>query len=85
VLPVCASLVQPIQLGLRNQPGQGRKAILKVEDLPQIKAKVQQNPQHLKAVRQELKVDLQRNFSDKTLRRFLKSLVRSGGDVGVSV
>ena len=37
-------------VGLRNQAGQGRKAILVSTDLALIKAKVQLNPQHLKAV-----------------------------------
>lgn len=72
-------------VGLRNQAGQGRKAILKQADLVLIKAKVQHNPQHLKAVRDELKIDLKREFSDKTLRRFLKSLVEPVGDAGESV
>ncbi len=71
--------------GLRNQAGQGRKAILKQTDLALVKAKVQHNPQHLKAVRDELKAELKREFSDKTLRRFLKSLVEPVGDAGESV
>ncbi len=71
-------------VGLRNQAGQGRKAILNQQDLALVKAKVQHNPQHLKAVRDELKAELQREFSEKTLRRFLKSLVEPVGDVGVN-
>ena len=72
-------------VGLRNQAGQGRKAILVSTDLALIKAKVQLNPQHLKAVRIELKAELAKDFSEKTLKRFLKSLVRPLGDVGASV
>ena len=71
-------------VGLRNQAGQGRKPILRPTDLDHIKAKVQLNPQHLKAVRTELKAELARDFSEKTLKRFLKSLVRPLGDAGVS-
>ena len=72
-------------VGLRNQAGQGRKPILIASDLALIKAKVQLNPQHLKAVRTELKAELAKDFSEKTLKRFLKSLVNPRGDAGVSV
>lgn len=71
-------------VGLRNQAGQGRKAILVATDLGLIKAKVQLNPQHLKAVRAELKAELAKDFSEKTLKRFLKSLVKPPGDAGVN-
>ncbi|MCY7356601.1 MAG: hypothetical protein LH609_03880 [Rudanella sp.] len=71
-------------VGLRNQAGQGRKSILVPTDLDSVKAKVQQNPQHLKAVREELKTELNKNFSERTLRRFLKSLVRLVGNAGVN-
>ena len=70
-------------VGLRNQPGQGRKPTLVAADLPLIKAKVQQNPQDIKAVRDELKAELGREFSTKTLKTFLKSLVEHPGDVAV--
>jgi transposase len=72
-------------VGLRNQAGQGRKTILKVADLPLVKEKVQANPQHLKAVREELKAELAKDFSQKTLTRFLKELARPGGVVGGKV
>jgi len=71
-------------VGLRNQPGQGRKPTLLAADLPLIKVKVQQNPQDIKAVRDELKVELGREFSAKTLKRFLKNLVAHPGDAGVN-
>ncbi|WP_020604562.1 helix-turn-helix domain-containing protein [Spirosoma spitsbergense] len=76
-------------VGLRNQAGQGRKAILVSTDFALIKAKVQLNPQHLKLVRTELKAELAKEFSEKTLKRFLKSLpgrraVRPLGDGGAS-
>ena len=72
-------------VGLRNQPGQGRKPTLVAADLTLIKAKVQQNPQDIKAVRDELKAELGREFSTKTLKTFLKSLVGHPGDAGVNV
>lgn len=72
-------------VGLRNQPGQGRKPTLVAADLPLIRVKVQQNPQDIKAVRDELKAELGREFSAKTLKRFLKSLVEPPGDGGGNV
>jgi len=69
-------------VGLRNQPGQGRKAILQGTDFDLVKEKVQANPQHLKAVRDELKAELAKDFSARTLKRFLKALVRPVGAAG---
>lgn len=69
--------------GIMNKPGQGRKAILKSDDLSIVKTKVQAAPQQIKRVRDELKKELNKEFSTKTLTRFLKSLVRPDGDVGV--
>lgn len=71
-------------VGLQNQAGQGRKTILKPTDLAIIKEKTQANPQHLKLIREELKEELNRSFSEKTLKRFLKRLVRPLGDGGVN-
>lgn len=69
-------------VGLWNKSGQGRKAILTDSDKPLIKSKVQASPQQLKQVRLELKEELNKEFSTKTLQRFLKTLVeRVGGDV----
>ena len=62
-------------VGLRDLPGRGRKPILKPADLLQIKMRVQENAQQLKLARSKLKEDLARDFSDKTLRRYLKNLV----------
>ena len=69
--------------GLMNEPGQGRKTILVLDDHAIIKTQIQANPQQIKRVREELKKELNKEFSTKTLTRFLKSLVRPGGDVGV--
>ena len=62
-------------VGLRDKPGRGRKPILMAEDLPQIKKQVQENAQRLKIARSKLKEELGREFSTKTLKRFLKSLI----------
>ena len=65
--------------GLYNRKGQGRKPILTDADSVQVEERVWENCQQLKEVRTKLKADLSRDFSDKTLKRFLKSLVRRGG------
>ncbi len=71
-------------VGLRDKEGRGRKPILQAEDLPQIKQQVQENAQRLKIARQKLKEELGREFSAKTLKRFLKSLIADTKD-GVNV
>ena len=71
-------------VGLRDKAGRGRKAILRAEDLAVIKEKVQENAQRLKIARQKLKEELGREFSTKTLKRFLKSLIADTKD-GASV
>lgn len=71
-------------VGLRDKPGRGRKPILRDEDLALVKEKVQENAQRLKVAREELKAELGREFSTKTLKRFLKSLIadtKDGGNV----
>lgn len=62
-------------VGLKDKPGRGRKPILTDEDLPAVKERVKENAQQLRHARQRLKAELGREFSEKTLRRFLKSLV----------
>ena len=66
--------------GLRDQAGRGRRAILRAEDLVVIKEKVQANAQRLKIAREQLKAELGREFSTKTLKRFLKSLTADIND-----
>lgn len=71
-------------VGLRDKEGRGRKPILRAEDLAQIKQRVQKNAQRLKIARALLKEELGREFSTKTLKRFLKSLIadtNGGGNV----
>ena len=70
--------------GLYNKPGQGRKAILTDADKPIITQQVQQQRQQLKAALPPLRAELHREFSQKTLERFLKSI--SGlGDASAGV
>ena len=69
---------------LRDKAGRGRRAILRAEDLAVVKEKVQENAQRLKIARQKLKEELGREFSTKTLKRFLKSLIADTKD-GASV
>ena len=70
--------------GLRDKAGRGRKPILQAADLSIIKEKVQANAQRLKVARALLKEELGREFSTKTLKRFLKSLTAATKD-GASV
>jgi len=67
-------------VGLRDKAGRGRKPILRAEDLAQIKRRVQENAQGLKIARSLLKEELGREFSAKTLKRFLKSLIADTSD-----
>jgi transposase len=69
-------------VGLRDKEGRGRKPILQTEDLSIIKEKVQENAQRLKVARDKLKAELGREFSTKTLKRFLKSLIADTSDGG---
>ena len=71
-------------VGLRDKPGRGRKPILRAEDCARIKETVQENAQRLKIARALLKEELGREFSTKTLKRFLKSLIADIKD-GASV
>ena len=71
-------------VGIKDKAGRGRKPILRAEDLAQIKKRVQENAQRLKIARALLKEELGREFSTKTLKRFLKSLIadtNGGGNV----
>jgi len=65
-------------VGLLNEKGRGRKPILLPAEREKIKPKVQANPQQLKIARQELKAELNKEFSHKTLKRYLKKLVADG-------
>ena len=59
--------------GLRNKPGQGKKPILDpTTDSVAIEDAVKKNRQQLKLARLEAKAALKKEFSLKTLKRFLK-------------
>ena len=62
-------------VGLRDRAGRGRKPILSVAHYAQVKRRVQENAQQLRLARMHLKEDLERDFSEKTLRRYLKNLI----------
>ena len=66
---------------MRDNAGRGRKRILRAEDLGQVKACVQENAPRLKLAREKLREELGGEFSAKTRKRFLSSLIAapSGG------
>ena len=67
-------------MGLYNQEGQGRKAILLETDAAKIKEKIQANHQKLSLATAELQAELGKEFCQKTLERYIKKLVFDGGD-----
>jgi len=71
-------------VGLRDKAGRGRKPILSLVDFAQVKQRVQENAQQLRLARVQLKAELERDFSEKTLRRYLKNLIADTKD-GASV
>lgn len=69
--------------GLKTRPGRGGKPILKAEtDLEQVRAVVTRNRQRLSLVRAELEVELGKNFSTKTLNRFVKKTIVATNELG---
>lgn len=61
--------------GLKTRPGRGRRAILDDQaDLAQVRAAVQGHRQKISRARAELEAGLGKEFSDVTLRRFLKNI-----------
>ncbi len=65
--------------GLLTRKGQGRKTILnKEEDGEIVKKKVQKERQRLKLAKDDLEKELNKEFSLKTLKRFLKNLTADG-------
>ena len=69
--------------GLKTRPGRGGKPILKVEtDLEQVRAAVSRNRQRLSLVRAELEAELGKNFSHKTLNRFIKKTIVATNELG---
>lgn len=68
--------------GLYNKPGQGRTPILTVADQAKVTHYVEQHSQQLKLARHTLRTELNRDFSQKTLSRFLKSVAGDGSASG---
>ena len=65
--------------GLANAAGQGRHPILGAADAAPVAAAVRANRQQLKEVTATLRQELAKDFSPRTLRRFLKSVAGVGG------
>ena len=64
--------------GLHRQEGGGRPPIFKIEnaaEVARIKAIVSEHPQQLKQATAAIEEELQRSFSQETLKRFLKKTV----------
>ena len=65
--------------GLANAAGQGRRPILSAADEEPVLATVRTNRQQLQEVTATLRQELAKDFSPRTLRRFLKSVAGVGG------
>ena len=65
--------------GLANAAGQGRRPVLGAADEALVAAVVRANRQQLKGVAATLRQELAKDFSARTLRRFLKSTAARGG------
>ena len=64
--------------GLKTKPGRGRKPILDAEaDVEAVKKAVQANRQRLSVAKAELETELDKNFSTRTLERYIKNLVQA--------
>jgi len=69
--------------GLKTRPGQGGKAILQTElDWDQVRAAVQTHRQRLSMAKAELEKSLGKQFSEKTLSRFIKKTVAATNELG---
>ena len=58
--------------GLKTKAGQGRPPILSVEDLEAVKKAVKANRKKLNLAKAELEEALNKNFSGRTLNRYVK-------------
>ena len=65
--------------GLANAAGQGQRPILGAADAALVAAAVRANRQQLKDMAVTLRQELAKDFSARTLRRFLKSTRGPGG------
>ena len=65
--------------GLKTKSGQGRKPILdQTKDVEKVKTAVKKERQRLKHAKDDLEKQLNKEFSLKTLKRFLKNLNADG-------
>lgn len=67
--------------GLRTRPGRGRKAILQAVDLAQIKRAVKRSRQRIAVARAELEESLGKEFSQSSLKRFLKKTLAATNEL----
>jgi transposase len=67
--------------GLRTRAGRGRKAILQAVDLEQVTAAVKQSRQKISVARAELKESLGKEFSQSSLKRFLKKTIAATNEL----
>ncbi len=65
--------------GLHTKPGRGRRPILNLQkDAEVVKAAVREERQRLKQAKATLEKQLEKQFSTRTLKRFLKNLAVPG-------
>lgn len=67
--------------GLQTKPGRGRKAILQPIDLEQVKAAVKQSRQKISVARVELEERLGKEFSQSSLKRYLKKTLAATNEL----
>jgi transposase len=67
--------------GLRTKPGRGRKAILQPIDLEQVKAAVRHSRQKICVARAELEESLGKEFSQSSLKRYLKKTLAATNEL----
>ena len=67
--------------GLQTRSGRGRKAILQAEDLEQVKEAVRQSRQKISVARQELEETLGKEFSNSSLKRYLKKTLAATNEL----
>jgi len=67
--------------GLRTKPGRGRKAILQTDDVERVKEAVKQSRQRISLARAELETSLGKEFSQSSLKRFLKKTLAATNEL----
>ncbi|MDQ3635033.1 MAG: helix-turn-helix domain-containing protein [Acidobacteriota bacterium] len=67
--------------GLQTKPGRGRKAILQATDLEQVKEAVKRSRQKISVARVELEETLGKEFSNSSLKRYLKKTLAATNEL----